>query len=123
VKHVDFHKLLGTAILAHEKTDEAIIKVQWDPERGPKLERLPYRSIQIGLPGIYSQKWAEEWVHSIEDVTEMARALKKAIDHNPEVTEKELREKGLLPSERPYDEMLSQDIMARLGMLEPTFTR
>lgn len=28
---------------------KAAVRVQWDPERSPKLGMLPYRSIQIGI--------------------------------------------------------------------------
>ncbi len=56
------------------------VRVQWDPERSARMEMLPYRSIQIGISGDVSRKWVEEWIDGIEDVTEMARKLKKAID-------------------------------------------
>ena len=117
VKHSDFQKILAAAILAHEQTDQSIIKVQWDPERGSRLEKLDHRSIQIGLPGDFSRRWADEWIDSIEDVTEKARALKKAIDESPRVTDDELRARGLLPQEEVYDEMVPEDVKRQLGML------
>lgn len=78
------------------------VRIQWDPERSPKLEVLPYRSIQIGIPGSLSGTWANEWIESIEDVTEKARRLKATIDENPQITTEELIGLGLIPSERAY---------------------
>jgi hypothetical protein len=66
VKHRDdnFQNLLslsnvtegGTALTEAEKAKS--VRVQRDPERRPKLEVLPYPSIQIGIGRSLSQKWA-----------------------------------------------------------------
>jgi hypothetical protein len=79
--HQNFQQLIslatvtegGSALSEAEKAKP--VRVQWDPERGPKLEVLPYRSIQIGIGEALSQKWVEEWIESIEDVTEKALGL------------------------------------------------
>jgi hypothetical protein len=42
------------------------VRVQWDPERGVALERLDYRSIQIGIGASISETWVNEWIESIE---------------------------------------------------------
>jgi Domain of unknown function (DUF4291) len=104
-----FVELLESARLSHggipgagegeEKVGGAKVVVQWDPERGAKLGRKPYRSIQIGIPGSLGQKWRDEMILSIEDVTERARELKKMIDEQRDVSDQELRELGLLPEE------------------------
>ena len=73
------------------------------PERSAKLEVLPYRSIQIGIPGALSEQWANEWIVEIEDVTEKARELKRVIDERPDITSEELMALGLVFEERPYD--------------------
>jgi hypothetical protein len=84
------------------KQKPADVKIQWDPERSPRLGRLDYRSIQIGIPGALQTEWAEKWIASIEDVTETAQGLKRILDESPEVTDQELLTKGLLPEEREF---------------------
>lgn len=97
---------------AHEKPTE--VRVQWDPERNPKLEALPYRSIQIGIPGTLSTTWANEWIVAIEDITERAKELKRALEEQPDISLDELVSKGLVPEEKPLD--VTDDILTRLEM-------
>ncbi|KAJ4378136.1 hypothetical protein N0V83_000969 [Neocucurbitaria cava] len=82
----------------------AHVRVQWDPERTVRLERLAYRSIQIGVPGALLQQFMEGIVE-IEDVTERARALKKMLDEEPqdELDMMELVARGLVPEEREFE--------------------
>ena len=90
------------------------VKVQWDPERSPSLEKLPYRSIQIGIPAALSSQWVEEWIVGIEDVTHTAQELKKFLDENPRVTTAELVRRGLMPTETEY--AVPDDVQGLLGM-------
>ncbi|KAF4468040.1 hypothetical protein FALBO_5080 [Fusarium albosuccineum] len=99
-----------------EKT--ADVRIQWDPERTPKLEILPYRSIQIGVPGALSEQWVNEWIFEIEDVTEKARELKRVIDERPDITEEELLQLGLIFEERPFN--VPESVHARLEMTTTT---
>lgn len=108
--HVDKESTNKT--VAHERATD--VRVQWDPERNARLEGLPYRSIQIGIPGTLSNKWAGEWVVSIEDVTERARELKKALEEEPDVSTEELVKRGLVPEEKPLD--VPEEILTRLEM-------
>lgn len=94
------------------------VRIQWDPERTPKLGVLPYRSIQIGIPGALSETWANEWIHEVEDVTETARELKRVIDEQPGITIEELVKMGLVPDERPFD--VPESVQKRLEMIVPT---
>lgn len=115
MRHEHFHALLNEACLADEehKRGEMVI-VQWDPERSPRMERLEYRSIQIGVPGIVAVKWRDEWIAAIEDVTDIARALKKRIDEDREISNQQLIEEGLVPFERVYDDMVPGHIRQQL---------
>ncbi|RFU81840.1 atp-dependent rna helicase dhx8 [Trichoderma arundinaceum] len=97
---------------AHERPSD--VRVQWDPERNPKLEVLPYRSIQIGIPRSLSTKWANDWIASIEDVIEKARELKRVLDEQPDISTDELVKKGLVPEEKPLD--VPDEILTRLEM-------
>lgn len=88
--------------------------MQWDPERSPTLEVLPYRSIQIGISGAISETWAREWVRRIEDVTARARELKGVLDQEGELGVEELVRRGLVPREVVYE--VEEEVRARLGM-------
>jgi hypothetical protein len=92
------------------------VKIQWDPERSAKLDILPYRSIQIGIPASLSTTWTEEWIVSIEDVTHKATQLKHAIDTHTELADTDLLDLGLIPVERPFP--LPQAVQKTLGMCE-----
>lgn len=115
MKHEHFRELLshtvvcaGETLTAEEKKRD--VRVQWDPERGPRLEVLPYRSIQIGIVGDVKHKWVNEWIVDIEDVTEMALKMKAAVEGVENVAVSELVEKGLMPVETIYevDEEMSE---------------
>ncbi|KAL8715494.1 MAG: hypothetical protein Q9220_000829 [cf. Caloplaca sp. 1 TL-2023] len=110
MSHQNFRQLLSHAsvtghnkvLTAEEKAKD--VRVQWDPERSIRMEVLPYRSIQIGISGEVRKKWVEEWIESIEDVTEMARNLKCRLDTETERVEiEEFVSQGLMPSERLYE--------------------
>jgi hypothetical protein len=81
----------------------AAVVVQWDPERSPRIGKLEYRSIQIGIPAQLSTVWSEEWIVEIQDVTETARKLKATLDENKDVKLERLVAEGLIPVERPYE--------------------
>ncbi len=79
-------------------------RVQWDPERDPHFNPLPYRSLQLGLDGEAAVRYAEEWIVGIEDVTPLAAEV-HALVRSGEVE----RAAALLPEERPFpldDEVL-----------------
>ncbi|KAH8676211.1 hypothetical protein BX600DRAFT_454549 [Xylariales sp. PMI_506] len=86
-----------------ETAKSAAVKVQWDPERSPRLERLEYRSIQIGIPVALQTEWIESQIASIEDVTERARGLKKILEQEPQISDHDLLERGYIPEERELD--------------------
>ncbi|KAI5466019.1 hypothetical protein BGZ63DRAFT_400445 [Mariannaea sp. PMI_226] len=121
MKHEHFIRLLEAGVLSthvqknkeaesnepnttvRSRSKSAEVRIQWDPERTPHLKVLPYRSIQIGIPGALSETWANEWIVGIEDVTETARELKSVVDQEPDVTVEELVNRGLVPEERPFE--------------------
>jgi hypothetical protein len=106
--HKAFQELLSLAVVCNggaltEEERARPVRVQWDPERDPAMVQLPYRSIQIGISRAISKKWTEEWIESIEDVTEMATKLKEAVDKEKGLKPQDFVERGLVPAERPYD--------------------
>lgn len=102
-----------------ESTAEEEVRIQWDPERSARLEKLGYRSIQIGVPAALQARWVEEWIMGIEDVTEKARELKRVLDEEDDgpggaITDQELVDRGLLPNETEL--ILPQGLQEVLGM-------
>lgn len=51
------------------------VVVQWDPERDAALRPLPWRTIQIGLPGEVARTYAATWVLEVADVSAQVRHL------------------------------------------------
>lgn len=122
MKHENFQYLLSQAALTHGKAralseeEKALpVRVQWDPERTPALAVLPYRSIQIGISRELSQKWVEEWIENIEDVTERALELKRTLEEEKGIELEELVRRGLMPDERVY--AIPEELMKRLEMI------
>lgn len=121
MSHANFKHLLSLASLSHhhgapltEAQKAQPVRVQWDPERSATIQILPKRSIQIGISGAISARWAREWVESIEDVTEKALALARAIEEEGITDGEQLRERGLVPKEEVYD--LEPELRKALGM-------
>jgi len=72
-------------------------RVQWDPERDLGLRALPYRSLQLGLSGEASRRYADEWTVAIRDVTPLAREVHALVRAGETAAAA-----ALLPGERPY---------------------
>ncbi|MFG2946901.1 DUF4291 domain-containing protein [Streptomyces adustus] len=80
-------------------------RVQWDPERDLNSRPLPHRSLQLGLSGEASSRYADEWIVSISDVTPLAREVHALVGQGDLDSAKRL-----LPQERRYpagDELLA----------------
>ena len=73
------------------------VVIQWDPERDIELNKLDYRSIQIGIKGEAVQRYVDEWIVNITDITEHCQHIKQLIDAG-EIEQA----KQLLPDERIY---------------------
>ena len=84
------------------------VRVQWDPERSVTLERLPHRSIQIGLGGEAAQRYARDWVIGIRDVTYLAQEIRDLVAAGDLDAARDR-----LPIERPYP--LDKALAERLG--------
>lgn len=133
MRHADFINLLSSAVLtSHSPPNPTTtpdsepsssstgkstsVKVQWDPERSIRLEKLPHRSIQIGIPGSLTEHWVENLIVGIEDVTDKARELKRVLDEKGEdVMMDELIEMGLVPLEREFE--VPERVKMGLGMV------
>lgn len=118
VSRVGFEEILSHAVLAEDagKGDEgdSSVRVQWDPERGPGLERRSWRSIQVGVKGALVGKLLNEWILGIEDVTDRAKGMQKAVLDNEDLELAGLEAMGLHPVETVFE--LSEAIAQRLKM-------
>jgi hypothetical protein len=64
------------------------VRIQWDPERAVDGTPLPYRSLQVGLgPGVLSA-YVNDWICSVEDITDLLAGQRVGL--------------LALPDERPY---------------------
>jgi hypothetical protein len=80
-----------------EQKQASPVRVQWDPERSITLEPLPRRAIQIGLSGPAVERYVDQWIVSITDVTSLAHSMRKMLlDGDLDAA------KAALPDERIY---------------------
>lgn len=69
------------------------VRHQWDPERNLRLGKLERRAIQLGIRGWVVEKYVNEWIIGLEEVTELAHTLHHAIKNKfplPDVPEERL---------------------------------
>lgn len=122
IKRTDWEYALSQAVLTHaeqriygnvenwrQQMNEALVNVQWDPERSVRGGNLEYRSIQVGISRHLIEAYATEWIVSIEDITPLVHKMYR---FNQKGDFKHT--KRLLPNERPY--AVSDEIRQRLGM-------
>ncbi|GAA5042323.1 hypothetical protein GCM10011506_44310 [Marivirga lumbricoides] len=80
-----------------DSLQKAPVRIQWDPEKDIFLNNLDYRSIQVGLTGIAVEKYVNDWIVSIEDISDKCRQIHSL------VLDKKIEEaKQLLPHENIY---------------------
>lgn len=104
--HEGFLWCLKHAVLSKKHSDLSIeefiklkenspVVIQWDPERDIQLNKLDYRSIQIGIKGEAVEKYVSEWIVNITDITDKCQHIKDLVD------DKQIEKaKLLLPEER-----------------------
>ncbi|MFE2251037.1 DUF4291 domain-containing protein [Streptomyces lavendulae] len=110
ITRAGFDRALAGACLSHyaprvhadrdawkESVRGTYARVQWDPERDPHLNPLPYRSLQLGLSGPLSRAYADEWTLSIRDVTPLVREIHGLLRSGDTDAAR-----ALLPVETPY---------------------
>ncbi|KAG4428046.1 hypothetical protein IFR05_016474 [Cadophora sp. M221] len=129
--HATFLSLLSRASLSHHTGGSPLtaeersnpVRVQWDPERGPRLEKLGWRSLQVGIGGSVVKEWVSNGgIVEIEDVTGRARRLGEWVEKQMDGEEEgdgegeweRLVEEGLVPRERVYE--VTEDLRERLRM-------
>jgi hypothetical protein len=101
-------KLHGSHDAWRRLMDESPVRVQWDPEKDIRLEELPWRSIQIGLGGEAAERYVDEWIVRLEDVTALAKQVESAVRRGDLDGAQ-----GMRPVERAYS--LPAEIARRIG--------
>ena len=105
-----FEQALAEACLSHydrelhpdraawaEQIKTSPVRVQWDPERSLRLGPLPHRSLQVGLSGPAVERYADDWIVGITEVTPLAYEIRGRLAAGDEAGAA-----GLLPVEQPY---------------------
>lgn len=116
-----FHWALVHACLSHpsprlyvdqatweKRKDSSPVRVQWDPERDFEFQPLEYRSLQVGLKGEAVDRYIDEWIVGIKDVTGLMQDVGRL------VSEGQLEEaKRRMPVEEEY--VLPADVARVIG--------
>jgi hypothetical protein len=106
-----FEWALGNACLSHfdpeherdreswsQRLARSPVRVQWDPERSLRMGVLPYRSLQVGLSGEAVDRYVDQWIVNLTDITTSVRTVHDLLSAGDETSAR-----GLLPPERPYE--------------------
>lgn len=73
------------------------MRVQWDPERTLRLSALPYRSLQVGLSGEAVDRYVDDWIVAVTDITPTVHRIRELLVVNDEPAAA-----ALLPAEKVY---------------------
>jgi hypothetical protein len=92
-----------------EQLAHSPVRIQWDPERSLHGEKLPYRSIQVGLREWIVKRYVRDWTVEIRDVTPLTKRIQMLLR---EGHEDEARQR--LPQERVYP--LNATLARRIGL-------
>ncbi|KAL2836322.1 hypothetical protein BJY01DRAFT_258741 [Aspergillus pseudoustus] len=94
-----------------ERVEKSCVRVQWDPERDLLGRPLGYRSLQVGLRGEAVEKYVNDWIVGVRDVTALMHEVKALVDAG------DFEGAGkLLPVEEVYE--LCIEIQTGVGMFK-----
>ena len=78
--HTEFDERSGSSRLFWRRAlDLTEVRHQWDPDRDLRGRPNERRAIQIGLSGATVHRYVDEWILGIEDVTELAKEIGRAV--------------------------------------------
>jgi len=89
----------------------ALVHIQWDPERTIHGKKLEHRSIQVGLSREIIREFTDEWILTIEDLTPRVRKIRSLY-----LSGNQRRAKEQLPPEKVYP--VPVELQKHLGMEE-----
>jgi hypothetical protein len=102
-------KVHGDQSTWRSQFEDAVVHVQWDPERTIHGKKLEHRSIQVGLGRQIIKEFTDEWILEIKDFTPLTRKV-----HSLYLAGNHRRAKDQLPPERAYP--VPVDVGKRLGL-------
>ena len=84
------------------------VRLQWDPDHGPRGNPLERRAIQLGLRGETLRQYGKEWIVRLDDISEFVSEQRErlAADGSPTIR---------TPKERVYP-VADQAVKQRLGI-------
>jgi hypothetical protein len=85
------------------------VRLQWDPDHYPSGEPVERRALQLGLRGEALQRYAQEWIVSIEDISEFVR------EQRPHAQSQLAYDQLLTPYETLYNVGV-KEVAAKLGL-------
>jgi hypothetical protein len=71
---------LGDEQIWREKLNNSQVRIQWDPDHDYKGDKLNRRAVQIGIKNEALQNFNDEFITSIQDITNFVKEQKKLID-------------------------------------------
>jgi hypothetical protein len=101
-------RVFGSSDEWRRRFAEAVVHVQWDPERSLRGGKLEARSIQVGLSRHIVDRYVDDWILGIEDRTPLVRKI-----HLHLKAGRTSQAKALLPKNRLYP--LPENLARRLG--------
>lgn len=73
------HKLFGDHAEWTRALKRSEVYCQWDPDRDLRGFKLDHRAIQLGIRGDVVQRYVDEWIMGVEDVTALAHAVRDVV--------------------------------------------
>ena len=62
-------ELHATEVDWHEALRHSNVRLQWDPDHGPRGQPMARRAIQLGLRGDVLRRFGTEWITRMEDIS------------------------------------------------------
>ncbi|MBZ4037655.1 DUF4291 domain-containing protein [Flavobacterium sp. 17A] len=79
-----YDKLYGDEFTWKENLDNSNVRIQWDPDHDIKGDKLKRRAVQIGIKNEALEKFNNELIKSIQDITDFVKEQKAKIDSGNE---------------------------------------
>jgi hypothetical protein len=95
------------------KNTKSPVVIQWDPERDCRGRALAWRSLQLGMRAEAVDKYVDEWIVGIRDVTGMCKEIKQLVEEGEEAEAYEC-----MPEEGVYE--LPSDLVRHIGITMPS---
>ena len=85
------------------------VRLQWDPDHDPYGGKLQRRAIQLGMRGEVQERFGQEWIYSIEDITDFV------LEQGKLVATRQL-DQLMVVEEQVYKPQLNEEALKRIGL-------